>query len=203
MIVSVLVILNFCQCILACISSYSEIEAKFLGNETNIEKLQDIFFPVNSKGTTFAIIDYVYYDLNKTLVLCPPDLSRVNKWYHFNYGFRENCIESKQDKSLYCHWSWTDSAVHVLYSPRDLQVLAYTVNVIFPQINRNLVSTVTLQVENICLNVTFQHLLKLTSRVRYAYNVTIRSYLLYHIIKCKVLRPVWLGFSTLNLSRYP
>ena len=164
---SAVLILNLCHyCILGCVSWYSEIETKFLSNETNIEKLQDIFFPVNRKGTTFAVVNYVYYNSNKTLILCPPNHKVDDKWYRFGYGFRENCVRrTEHDKSLFCHWSWTDSAVHVLYGPTDLQVLAYTVNVMFPQINRNLASSVTLQVENICPNVTYEHLLKLTSRV--------------------------------------
>ena len=153
------------HCILACVSQYNEIEAKFLSNETNIEKLQDVFFPVNGKGTIFAIANYVYYDSNDTLVVCPPSHEFDSKLYRFNYDIGENCIRSEQELSLFCHWSWTDSAVHVLYGPREIQVLAYTINVIFPQVNQNLASTVTLQVENICSNVTYQHLLKLTSRV--------------------------------------
>jgi len=163
----IVLILNLCHyCILACVSQYSEIETNFLNNETNIEKLQDIFFPVNMKGTIFAIVNYVYYDSNKTLIVCPPNHRLDDEWYHFSYGFRENCVRQKEhNESLFCRWSWTDSAVYVLYAPRDLQVLAYTVNVMFPQINRYLASTVTLQVENICPNVTYQHLLKLTSRV--------------------------------------
>lgn len=173
MLIRVLLVLSLCHRVLACVSRYNEIEANFLSNETNIEKLQDIFFPVNSKGTIFAIVNYIYYDSNDTLIVCPPSHGVDSKWYHFNYDVRENCIRSDQDVSLFCHWSWTDSAVHVLYGPRDLQVLAYTVNVIFPQINRNLASTVTLQVENICSNVTFQHLLKLTSRVTYIFAVCI------------------------------
>lgn len=168
--INTLLILSWCHCILGCVSWYSEIEAKFLSNETNVEKLQDIFFPVNSKGTNFAIIDYIYYDSNETMVSCPTNENRVDsRWYDFSYGIRENCIQAEEDVSLYCHWSWTDSAVHILYGPRDLQVLAYTVNVMFPQIIRDLTSTVTLQVENICPNVTFEHLLKLTSRVSLSY----------------------------------
>ena len=171
MLVRVILVLNLCYFVLACVSRYSEIETEFLNNETNIEKLQDIFFPVNSKGTTFAIVNYVYYDSNETLVMCPPGHKVDSKWHHFVYSFRENCIRSDQDVSMFCRWSWTDSAVHVLYGPRDLQVLAYTLNVMFPHTNRNLMSTVTLQVENICSNVTFQHLLKLTSRVIYNYTI--------------------------------
>ena len=180
--VSMLLILNLSHHVLGCVSRYTEIERKFLNNETNIEKLQDIFFPVNSKGTIFAVVSYVYYDSNDTLVLCPPSHHRVDsKWYHFNYGFKENCVQSEKDVSLFCHWSWTDSAVHVLYSPRDIQVLAYTVNVMFPQVNRNLQSTVTLQVENICPNVTYQHLLKLTSRVMHIITILIITYVLLEI----------------------
>ena len=165
MLVKVLLLLNLYHCVLACVSQYNEIEANFLSNETNIEKLQDIFFPVNGKGTVYAIVNYAYYDSNDTLVECPFSHGLDSKWYHFNYNIRENCVRSEQNMSLFCHWSWTDSAVHLLYGPRDIQVLAYTVNIIFPQVNQNLESTVTLQVEDICSNVTYQQLLKLTSRV--------------------------------------
>ena len=168
MLVNLLLIFNLYHCALGCVSRYSEVEANFLSNETNVEQLQDIFFPVNRKGTIFAVVNYIYYDSNDTLILCPPNhmYGVDSKWYDFNYEFGENCIQSGHNVSLFCQWSWTDSALHVLYGPTDLQVLAYTVNVMFPQVNRNLASTVTLQVENICQNVTFQHLLKLTSRVR-------------------------------------
>jgi len=165
--ISTLLISSLCHCVLGCVSQYTEIETKFLNNETNVEKLQDIFFPVNTKGTIFAVVNYIYYDSNKTLITCPANHRIDSKWYQFNYSIRENCIESNKNVSLFCHWSWTDSAAHVLYGPRDLQVLAYTVNVMFPQVNRNLQSSVTLQVENICHNVTYEHLLKLTSRVGY------------------------------------
>jgi len=152
----------------ACVSKYTEIEKKFLSNEENIELLQDLFFPVNGKSTNFAVVDYFYYNSQGTPIVCSytSNMADSPKLYHFAHDFEEHCYRSSNDVTLFCHWMWTDRAIFVLYSPRDLHILAYTVNMLYPQISTNLTSAVTLEVEDICQNVTYSHLLKLTARVR-------------------------------------
>ena len=163
--VVVLLSLNY-QCGDACVLKYTEIEKKFLSNEENIEKLQDVFFPVNGKSTNFAIVNYFYYSSQGTPVVCSYSKIAESRLYYFAHEFEEHCYQpSSNDVTSFCHWMWTDCAIFVLYSPRDLQILAYTVNMLFPQVRTNLTSTVTLEVDDICHNVTYNHLLKLTARV--------------------------------------
>ena len=155
------------ECGYPCASKYTEIEKKFLSNEENIEKLQDLFFPVNGKSANFAVVDYFYYNSQGTPVVChyTSNLVDSSRLYYFAHEFEEHCYQPSNDVTLFCHWMWTDRAIFVLYSPRDLQILAYTVNMLFPQVRTNLTNAVTLEVEEICQNVSYNHLLKLTARV--------------------------------------
>lgn len=154
------------ECACTCVSKYTEIEKKFLSNEENIEKLQDIFFPVNGKSTNFAVVNYFYYKSPGTPVVCSySQMHDSHQLYQFAHKFEEHCFQPSDDGNSFCHWLWTNCAIFVLYSPRDLQILAYTINMLFPQVRTNLTSTVSLEVENICENVTYNHLLKLTARV--------------------------------------
>lgn len=138
-----------------CINSYTELERRFMGRDSNIVKLQNTFYPVNQAIPSYILVSY-YYEYNDTEICPNTDLLKVNLRFKDTSAY--NGLST--DGQRLCNWVWTDSAVYIVYSPWMLNTYALLIETFFTSLGYD--SKVSLHVDRFC---HYQHIQKLTSRV--------------------------------------
>jgi len=142
-----------------CIESYIELENRFKEKDINVQVLQNTFYPVNQATPSYVLISYYH---RKEMNSCPKaNLLKVNLKFDDLDKYNDMTTEEQE----LCNWVWTDSVVYLAFSPWQLNSYALLIETFFASLGYD--SKASLEIDKFCTgNFSYQHLQKLTSRVR-------------------------------------
>lgn len=142
-----------------CVESYIELENRFIKKDINVQVLENTFYPVNQATPSYVLISYYYY--NETNSCGDANLLKVN----LKFDDLDKYDGMSMEEQELCNWVWTDSAVYIAFSPWQLNSYALLIETFFASLGYD--SKASLKIDKFCTgNFSYQHLQKLTSRVR-------------------------------------